>query len=64
MQQSYYEWMYIWKNYTISTQNLKYYVLLMGLGDAERSYLAMARMEDRHGENLVPVTREVRRYSS
>jgi len=27
----------------------------MGLGDAERPYVAMARMEDRHGGNLVPV---------
>jgi hypothetical protein len=45
-------------------QNLKYYVLLMGLGDAERSYLAMARMEDRQGGNLVPVAGKVRRHSS
>jgi hypothetical protein len=36
----------------------------MGLGDAERSYLAMARMEDRQGGNLVPVVGEVRRHSS
>jgi hypothetical protein len=44
---------YMKKNYTINMQNLKYYILLMGLGDAERSYLAMARMEDCHGGNLV-----------
>ena len=55
--------MYICKNY-IRTQNLKYYILLMGLGDAERPYVAMARMEDRHGGNLVPVAGEVRRHSS
>jgi len=36
----------------------------MGLGNAERPYLAMARMEDRQGENLVPVAGEVRRHSS
>ena len=36
----------------------------MGLGDAERPYLAMMRMEDRHGGNLVPVAEEVRRNSS
>jgi hypothetical protein len=36
----------------------------MGLGDAERSYLAMARMEDRHGRNLIPVAGEARRHSS
>jgi hypothetical protein len=55
--------MYICKNY-ISTQNLKYFILLMSLDDAERPYLAMARMKDRQGENLVPVAREVRRHSS
>jgi hypothetical protein len=38
--------MYICKNY-ISTQNLKYYILLMGLGNAKRPYLAMVRMEVR-----------------
>jgi hypothetical protein len=43
---------YICKNY-ISTQNLKYSILLMGLGDAERPYLAMARTEDRQSGNLV-----------
>ena len=53
--------MYICKNY-ISIQNLKYSILLMGLGDAERPYLTMVRMEDRQGENLVPVAREVRRH--
>ena len=55
--------MYICKNY-ISTQNLKYSILLMGLGNAERPYLAMARMKDRQGGNLVPVAEKVRRYSS
>ena len=44
-------------------QNLKYSILLMGLGNAERPYLAMARMEDRQGGNLVPMAREVRRHS-
>ena len=51
------------KNY-ISMYNLKYCILLMGLADAERPYLAMARMEDHQGGNLVPVAEEVRRYSS
>ena len=55
--------MYICKN-CIRTQNLKYSILLMGLDDAERPYPAMARMEDRHGGNLVPVAGEVRRHSS
>ena len=55
--------MYICKNY-ISTQNLKYSVLLMGLSDVEWPYLAMVRMEDRQGGKLVPVAREVRRRSS
>jgi hypothetical protein len=36
----------------------------MGLDDVERSYLAMARMEDRQGENLVPVAGEVCRHYS
>ena len=45
-------------------QNLKYSILLMGLGNAERPYLAMARMEDRQGGNLVPMAGEVRRHSS
>ena len=36
-------------------QNLKYSILLMGLGNTERPYLTMARMEDRQGGNLVPV---------
>ena len=36
----------------------------MGLGEAERPYLAMARMEDRQGGNLVSVAGEVRRHSS
>ena len=45
-------------------QNLKYSILLIGLGDAERLYLAMARMEDRLGGNLVPVAEEIRRHSS
>ena len=36
----------------------------MGLGDVERPYLAMARMEDRQGGNLVPVAEEIHRYSS
>ena len=48
----------------ISTQILKYSILLMGLGDAERPYLVMARMEDCQGGNLVPVAEEVRRNSS
>ena len=34
----------------------------MGLGDAERPYVAMARMEDRQGGNLVLVAREVRHH--
>ena len=55
--------MYICKNY-ISTQNLKYSILLMGLGDAERPYVAMARLEDHQGGNLVPVAGKVRRHSS
>ena len=55
--------MYICKNY-ISAQNLKYSILLMGLGNAEQPYLAMARMEDHQGGNLVPVASEVRRDSS
>ena len=46
--------MYICKNY-ISTQNLKYSTLLMGLGDAEQPYLVVARVEDRHSGNLVSV---------
>ena len=54
---------YIYINY-ISTQNLKYSILLMGLGNADRHYLAMARMEDHQGGNLVPVAGEVRRHSS
>jgi hypothetical protein len=45
-------------------QNLKYSILLMGLGNVERPYLAMARMKDRQGENLLPVAVEVRRHSS
>jgi hypothetical protein len=44
----------IYANY-ISMQNLTYSILLMGLGDEERPYFAVARMEDRHGRNLVPV---------
>jgi hypothetical protein len=55
--------MYICKNY-ISTQNLKYFILLMGLGNAERPYLVMARMKDRQGENLVPMAGKVRHHSS
>ena len=35
-----------------------------GLGDAERPYLAMARMEDHRGGNLVPMAGEVRRHLS
>jgi hypothetical protein len=50
--------MYICKIY-ISKQNLKYSILLMGLDDVEQSYIAMARMEDRQGENPVPVAGEV-----
>jgi hypothetical protein len=46
--------MYICKNY-ISTQNLKYSILLMGLGDAKRPYVVMARMEDHQGRNEVPM---------
>jgi hypothetical protein len=57
MQQSYYELMYICKTY-ISTQNLKYFIPLMSLGDAERPYLAVARMEDRQRGKLVPVAEE------
>ena len=44
-------------------QNLKYSILLMGLDNAERPYLAMSRMEDCQGVNLVPVTRELHRHS-
>jgi hypothetical protein len=62
-EQSCYEWMYIYKNY-ISMQNLEYFVLLMGLGDTERPYLAMARMKDSQGGNRVPMAGEVRRHSS
>jgi hypothetical protein len=40
-------------------QNLKYSILLMGLGDAEQPYLTMARMEDRQGGNT---TRDVSVY--
>jgi len=36
----------------------------MGLSDAERPYLTMARMKDRQGENLVHVAGEVRRHSA
>jgi hypothetical protein len=36
----------------------------MGLGNAEWPYLAMARMEDRQGRNLIPVAGKVRRHSS
>ena len=36
----------------------------MGLGDVERPYLAMTRMEDLQDGNLVPVAGEIRRYSS
>ena len=36
-------------------QNLKYSILLIGLGDVERPYLTMVRIEDRHGGNMVPV---------
>jgi hypothetical protein len=35
----------------------------MGLGDAERPYLAMARMKDRQDRNLVHVVGEVQRHS-
>jgi hypothetical protein len=55
--------MYICKIY-ISTQNLKYSILLMGLGNVERPYLTMARIKDRHGGNLVPVAGEVCHHSS
>jgi hypothetical protein len=55
--------MYTCKNH-ISMQNLKYSMLLMGLGNAGWPYLAMARMEVRQGGNLVPVAGEVRRHSS
>jgi hypothetical protein len=55
--------MYICKNY-ISTENLKYYILLMGLGNTGWLTLAMARMEDRQSGNLVLVPREVRHHSS
>jgi len=36
----------------------------MDLGNVEQPYLVMAQMEDRQGENLVPVAGEVRRHSS
>jgi hypothetical protein len=55
--------MYICKNY-ISTKNLKYYILLMGLDNTGRPTLAMARMKDRQSGNLVPVPEEVRHRSS
>jgi hypothetical protein len=45
-------------------RNLKYYILLMGSGNTGRPTLAMARMEDRQGGNLVAVAGEVRRHSS
>jgi len=45
-------------------QNLKYSILLMGLGDAERPYLAVVQMKNHHGGNLVPVAREVHRHLS
>jgi hypothetical protein len=40
-------------------QNLKYYIILMGLGNTGRPTQAMAQMEDRQGGNLVPVPGEV-----
>jgi hypothetical protein len=55
--------MYICKNY-ISTKNLKYYILLMGLGNTGQPTLAMARMEDRQSGNLVLVPGKVRHHSS
>jgi hypothetical protein len=55
--------MYICKNY-INTQKLKYYILLMGLGNTGRPTLAMAQMEERQDGNLVPVPGEVRHHSS
>jgi hypothetical protein len=55
--------MYICTNY-ISTENLKYYILLMGLRNMGQPTLAMARMEDRQSGNLVPVPGEVRHHSS
>ena len=36
----------------------------MGLGDAERPYLAMSWMKDRQSGNLIPMAGEVRRHSS
>jgi hypothetical protein len=36
----------------------------MGMGNTGRLYLAMARIEDRQGRNLVHVAKEVRRHSS
>jgi len=60
MQQLYYEWMCIWKNYS-STRNLKYSILLRGLGNTEQPDLAMAGMEDHQGDIQVPVAHEVRR---
>jgi hypothetical protein len=55
--------MYICKSY-ISMENLKYYILLVGLGNAGRRTLAMARMEDHQNGNLVPVPAEVHHHSS
>jgi hypothetical protein len=55
--------MYECKNY-ISTQNFKNYILLMGMGNTGRPTLAIARMEDGQGGNLVPEPGEVRHHSS
>jgi hypothetical protein len=45
-------------------QNLKYSILETDLGNAERTYSAVAQMAERQGGNLVPVAGEVRRNSS
>jgi hypothetical protein len=48
----------------VKIQNLKYFILEMGLGNAERPHLTVAQMEDRQGRNLVLVAGEIRRHSS
>jgi hypothetical protein len=45
-------------------ENLKYYILLMGLGNMGRPTLAMARIEDRPSGNLVLVPEKIRHHSS
>jgi hypothetical protein len=52
MQQSYIMNECIYAKIILACKNLKYSILLMGLGDAEQPYLAVARMEDSQDGNL------------